>query len=266
MKLPEVRGRETRMITIDAGNTTVSLAVHRGARVTAERRWASDPSSARSAWERRFAAVGRGPWAGTALASVVPSLTADLIAAARAAFRAPVLPVTPETPLPIRNGYRAPREVGADRLVAAAAAVAECGAPVIIVDFGTAVTVDAVSRTGVYLGGAIFPGLRLSAETLSRGTALLPRLEFNRPRPVRAWGRTTRESLETGIVLGAAGAVSRLVAHLRRELGADTPVVATGGSLDWVAPYCPELRRIRPRLMHDGLRLAWEYSRTGRST
>jgi type III pantothenate kinase len=250
------------LITVDVGNTNIGLGIFRGRRLAREERWETDPRRSAADWRRQMARRLRnltGPWEGVVYASVVPAVDAALFAALRGFFKVPVLKVTPRLPLPVQNGYRTPGAVGADRLLAAVAAKEEFGAPVIVVDFGTAITVEAVSRDGVYLGGAILPGLRLAAEALERGTALLPRLTFDRRRPVRAWGRMTRESLESGLVLGAAGAVSRLVAAVRKQLGPRTPVVATGGMAPWVLPHCPELKNFRPHLIHEGLRLAWAY-------
>lgn len=259
------------LLTLDVGNTNVGVGVFSGRRLVRVLSWPTRPRASRSALERTLAASLRreglrGPWAGAAFASVVPSLDRPLRAAVRAVCGTKVLQVTALTPLPVRNAYGAPRTVGADRLVAAVAAVAEFGAPVIVVDFGTAITVDAVSRRREYLGGAILPGLELAADALAARTALLPRLDLSGAprRRTAALGRTTRDSLEAGLRLGAAGAVRALIAGLRRRVGAAAPVVATGGGARWVRSLCPEIRFVRPHLMHAGLHEAWRSSRQGR--
>jgi len=259
------------LLTIDVGNTTTSLGVFSGGRFLREFRLATARHGSSRVWRQRLVQRLRGsglagPWEGVVLASVVPDLDRALTAAAAAVFRTQVLRVTATMPLPVQNGYGAPRAVGSDRLVAAVAAVAEFGAPVIMVDFGTAVTVDAVSRDRRYLGGAILPGLELAADALAERTALLPRLRFSGAplRRPQALGRFTRDSLEAGLRLGMAGAVSALIAGLRRVVGAEAPVVATGGAVRWVAPLCPEIRSVRPHLLHSGLREIWLHARTAR--
>ncbi len=255
------------LLTLDVGNTTIGAGVFSGRRFVRALNWPTRPHASRAALERTLAASLRraglhGPWAGAVFASVVPSLDRPLRAAVRSICRTEVLQVTARTPLPVRNAYGTPRTVGADRLAAAVAAVAEFGAPVIVVDFGTAITVDAVSPRREYLGGAILPGVDLAANTLAAHTALLPRLDLSGPprRRISALGRTTQDSLEAGLRLGTAAAVRALISGLRRALGSKAPVVATGGGAPWVAPLCPEIGAVRPRLMHAGLREAWRWS------
>jgi len=256
------------LLTIDMGNTNIGLGLFKGSKLIQELRLPTDRRATARALQRRLkvlvGARRSGPWEGAMLASVVPDLDEALISAVRTVFKTEVLRITPALHLPVKNGYRKPAAVGADRLAAAVAAVAEFGAPVLVVDFGTAITVDAVSARGVYLGGAIFPGLRMAARALARDTALLPPIEIKPRRGLRPLGRTTQESLEAGIVLGAAGAVTFLVENINKEIGAPAPVVATGGLVSLVAPHCPAITAVRPYLIYDGLRLCWEHAgRTG---
>lgn len=256
------------LITIDIGNTNIGLAIFAGSRLMREFRLPTRTETTVDEMALQFAGLIAasgltGPWTGVAIASVVPVLDRVATQAASECFQAPVLLLSPEMRLPVKNGYRPPAAVGMDRLVNAVAARAEFGAPVIVADFGTATTVDAVSARNIYLGGAILPGMHLAADALARRTALLPRVDIQSAG--RALGRTTEESLRSGIVLGAAGAVSFLIAGIQRELGARTPVVATGGLVEWVAPHCPGLKHHRPHLTHAGLRLCWEHmKKTGR--
>lgn len=248
------------LIVVDVGNTQICLGLFEGAALIREFR----VSTNRKATADELGVMLRGllqglpgapVWEGVVLASVVPEMDGPLTEAVRHHLGVPVLTVGPAMPLPIRNAYRPPEAVGADRLMNAVAAVHEFGAPVLVVDFGTATTVDAVARGGVYQGGAILPGLLLSADALARGTALLPRVELRSPAP--ALGRNTEESLRAGILLGAAGAVERIIRDIQRRWGGRVPVVSTGGLATLVQPYCPVLRRWRPHLTLEGLRLTW---------
>lgn len=250
------------LITIDVGNTQVCLGVFEGAALIREFRLSTNRKATADELGVMLRGLlqglpGKPKWEGVALASVVPDLDRPLTEAVKRVLGVSVLAVAPTMPLPIRNAYRPPEVVGADRLMDAVAAVHEFGAPVLVVDFGTATTVDAVARGRVYQGGAILPGLLLSADALARGTALLPRVEL-RP-PARALGRNTEESLRSGILLGAAGAVERIVRDIQRRWGRRVPVVATGGLAALVRPLCPVLRYLRPHLTLEGLRLTWNY-------
>ncbi len=250
------------LLTVDIGNTTLGFGIFRGRRLQRTFRLPTPRTDSRRdlrAGLRRSLGSARGAWAGVVFASVVPRLDRVVRAETARFCRAPVLTVTPKTALPLGNAYRPPRAVGADRIVNALAAVTEFGAPVLVADFGTAITVDAVSRDRQYLGGAILPGLELAAEALYCGTALLPRARLTAPGPVL--GRDTQASLRSGLLYGTADAVAGLVARMRRKLGPRTPVVATGGLAGRILPHCPVLKVVRPDLTHYGLRLAWEYTR-----
>ncbi|HIE52338.1 MAG TPA: type III pantothenate kinase [Armatimonadetes bacterium] len=159
--------------------------------------------------------------------------------------------------MPIR--YEHPAEVGADRLVNAVAASDLCGTPVIIVDFGTATTVDAVSARGEYLGGAIAPGVELGAQALFARTAKLPRVEL--ALPPSAIGRNTVQAMQAGIMYGTVGTVRELVTRFRSELGSRTPVVATGGLCRVIAPETGIVDRIEPELTLRGLWLIYQRAR-----
>lgn len=250
------------LITVDIGNTHISIGVFDNKKLIKEFRLATNRHATVDELGLVLAGLLRecnpgGKWAGVVMSSVVPELDSVMARAATNTFAVPVLTVTPEMKLPIKNGYTMPHNVGADRLVAAVAAVEEFKAPVIIVDFGTAITVDAVSDKKVYLGGAILPGLILSAEALSRGTSLLPRIEIKTPES--PLGQDTEESIRSGVIFGAAGSVDYLVKKMKKEIGSQAKVVATGGLASIVVPLCSSLKHIRKHLTLDGLRLTWEY-------
>ena len=159
--------------------------------------------------------------------------------------------------LPIR--YHDRSAVGADRIANAVAARALYGTPAIVVDLGTATTFDCISRQGAYLGGAIAPGVVTSAEELFRRAARLPRVELKRP--ARALGRTTEESLQAGVLWGAAGQVDALVRRLALEMKGTPTVIATGGLASAIAPECETINRVDEALTLKGMRLIWEEAR-----
>jgi type III pantothenate kinase len=162
------------------------------------------------------------------------------------------------TGMPVR--YENPREVGADRIVNSVAAFELMGGPVIAVDFGTATTWDCVSEKGEYLGGAIFPGIVISMEALFERTSMLHRVELARPRSVI--GRTTTQSIQSGLLYGYAGLVDAMVQRIRGELGAHARVIATGGLAQRVAAETETIERVEPHLTLEGLRLLFEKNRS----
>lgn len=174
---------------------------------------------------------------GAALASVVPAATEVLRSTLSRMVAGPVVVVGPGTKTGMQIAVDNPREVGADRIATAVGAAERYGTPVITVDFGTAITVDLVSPSGVYLGGAIAPGPRVGAEALVESTSALRRVEL--AVPVRSVGRSTSEAMQAGLVFGSAALVDGLVARFRSEHGLPEAmtVVATGG----LAPLLAEL-------------------------
>jgi type III pantothenate kinase len=159
------------------------------------------------------------------------------------------------TGMPIR--FDNPREVGADRLVNAVAAYDRLGGPCIVVDFGTAITYDAVSEAGEYLGGIISPGAEISIEALAERAAKLPRVEIAEPRSLI--GKSTIDAIRSGIVYGFAGQVEGIVRRLREELGPGTPVIATGGLVRAIVPFTLEtIDEVDDLLTLRGLRLIYE--------
>jgi type III pantothenate kinase len=196
---------------------------------------------------------------GAVLCSVVPALTLPWVSALeRRCGRAPLeVNAAAVRGLPVR--YEDPSAVGADRIANAIAARALYGTPAIVVDLGTATTFDCISRQGAYLGGAIAPGVATSAEELFRRAARLPRVELRRP--VRAVGRTTEESLQAGVLWGAAGQVDALVRRLALEMKGTPVVIATGGLAGIVAPECETINRVDETLTLKGMRIIWEDAR-----
>lgn len=151
------------------------------------------------------------------------------------------------------------RQIGPDRLVNALAARARFKRSCIIIDAGTAITVDGVDGRGHFLGGAIAPGPSLMARALEKGTERLPWVGPVRPR--HAIGRSTRGCIRSGVLLGAAGLVDRLVREIAREMGGRPLVIATGGAAPLLAPLCTAIHRVEPDFTLEGLRVLWERKR-----
>jgi type III pantothenate kinase len=191
------------------------------------------------------------------LSATVPQLVEQWTAMAARYLEHHMLAVGPaiRTGMPIRIDN--PREVGADRLVNAVAAYERLGGPVIVVDFGTAITYDAVSAAGEYLGGIITPGAEISIDALTERAAKLPKVELVEPRSLI--GKSTVDAIRSGIVYGFAGQVEGIVRRLREELGPDTPVIATGGLAGTLVPFILEtIDLVDDLLTLTGLRLIYE--------
>jgi type III pantothenate kinase len=193
---------------------------------------------------------------GVAICSVVPALTASLREMVQRYFHFKAMVVEPgiRTGMPIL--IENPAEVGADRICNAVAALAVRGGPAIVVDFGTATTFDVLSHRGEYLGGAIAPGVALSAEALTSHAARIPRVELFRPRNVI--GRTTADSVRAGVVFGAAAMVEGMISRIQAELGGEAKLVATGGLATLVLRHSDLPFDHVPDLTLDGLRILYE--------
>ncbi len=184
------------------------------------------------------------------IASVVPPLQDVLVEMSDIHFHQKPIIITNEiVDIPVL--YNNPREVGADRLVNAKIGYQKYGGPLIIVDFGTATTFCVISSKGEYLGGVIAPGINISAEALSRHTAKLPRVEIGKPPQVI--GKTTANSIQSGLYYGYAALVDGLVERIQTELGEKTRVVATGGLARFISPETQSIQKTDPWLTLEGL-------------
>lgn len=192
---------------------------------------------------------------GIAISSVVPRSTAAFreMTEKYFGFRPVVIEPGVRTGMPILTEN--PREVGADRIANAVAALDLFGGPAIVIDFGTATTYDAISAKGEYLGGVIAPGVEISLDALYTRAAALRRVELVEPRSII--GRTTVESIQAGAIFGFAGQVDGICGRLVRELGGSPHVVATGGLAELIAPHTGSITRVEPWLTLHGLRLVF---------
>lgn len=247
------------LIVVDVGNSETVVGRFRGEALVAHWRLVSRPHTSDEVsllLESMLGRAGRRRGLAAVLCSVVPAATSGFAQALEGLTGQPPLVVDRHTVrgMPIR--YLDPADVGPDRLANAVAARAQYGKPAVVVDLGTATTFDVVGPRGDYLGGAIAPGVITSSEELFRRAARLARVELVLPE--RAIGRTPRESLQSGILLGAAGMVDALVRRIAAELGRPPRVIATGGLATVVAPACETVQVVDEWLTLHGLRRIYD--------
>ena len=256
------------LLVVDVGNTNIVMGLYRGEELLTHWRVSTDhekmPDEYGLLLMNLLTYSGRAAAEidGAIIASVVPPVT-DLMTEMVVNYldlRPLVVDAGTRTGVSVR--YDNPREVGADRVVNAAAAFPLYGGPACVVDFGTATTFDALSDKGEYLGGAIAPGVRLAAEALFQRTAKLPRIDLQRP--ARAIGTNTVDSMRSGILFGYVGLVEGMVARFGQELGPKMRVVATGGLSSVIAKETEVIEFVDPWLTLKGLRIIYELNRGAR--
>jgi len=250
------------LLAIDIGNSNVVLGVFDKERLVENWRVGTKTQITPDEYAMifkdlfNFAGLDFSRIDGVIISTVVPPLLPVMAEMSRKYFRMEPLVVTHELKTGITIRYDNPKEIGADRIVNAAAAYRLYGGPIIIVDFGTATTFCAVTRSGEYLGGAIAPGVKISAEALFQRAAKLPRVELMKPRAVI--GSDTISAMQAGIIYGYAGLVDGIVERMKKELSPEAKVVATGGLAELVAPETVSIKEIKPHLTLEGLRLLFE--------
>ncbi len=253
------------LLAVDVGNTQTVIGLFDGDRLVSH--WRISTNASLTSDELRLNVSGLLALEGhhwqdiraVVLGSVVPRLTIAWEELSRAANGKAPMVVGPglRTSMPIR--YDNPQEVGADRIVNGIAAYDRFGSAVLVVDFGTATTIDVISADGAYLGGVIAPGVETSAEALFSKAARLSKVDLEPP--AKVIGTNTRASVQSGLLLGEAAMIDGLVNGVWKELGAKTPVVATGGLATLMAPLCATVTDVDEDLTLRGLRLVWERNR-----
>ncbi len=223
----------------DIGNTSAHFALMRGFKVIKSWRLETqeEPAHLRLGIRRLLKTVLHQKilLRRAIICSVVPDLNHLVVAEIKRALGVPVFLVGKDIIVSMVNRYRVPHQVGQDRLVGAFAAKHFWGAPCLVIDLGTAITFDVVSRKGEYLGGSIVPGIRLSAESLHKKTALLPKIRIRGPKEII--GRTTEESILSGIFFGFGALCSQMVRQLSKRVGGRPKVILTGGHAKLMRRY-----------------------------
>ncbi len=253
------------LLVIDVGNTQTVMGAYDGEELLVNWRLSTDfRKSADEFWVIlrnlfREANLDTTSVDGVCISSVVPPLQGMLEDVCARYFRVTPVVVEPGVKTGLSIMYDNPREVGADRIVNSVAGIQLYGCPLIIVDFGTATTFDAISGKAQYLGGAIVPGISISAEALFQRTAKLPRVELVAPRTVI--GKDTASSIKSGLVFGYAELVDGMVRRIRKEMEGDPRVIATGGYARIIAEHSKEIEEVSPLLTLVGLRIIYEKNR-----
>jgi type III pantothenate kinase len=259
------QAQDGKLLVVDVGNTQTHFGVFGAGANAVEEHWRF--ATVRESTQDEIGAalnnllglrgLGFGDVGHSIISSTVPQLIDQWTAMAEQYLSQQMLVVGPSirTGMPIRIDN--PREVGADRLVNAVAAYDRFKSTCVVVDFGTAITYDAVSAAGEYLGGIITPGAEISLDALYERAAKLPKVEMAEPRALI--GKSTVDAVRSGIAFGFAGQVEGIVRRLRDELGHDTTVIATGGLATTLVPFIREtIDEVDEMLTLIGLRLIWE--------
>lgn len=247
------------MLAIDIGNTNITVGLFKGARLA---RKAKINTHGYSSHEKRLRSfLKKEVVRDVVISSVVPAALGRFIKSLKNRRRAPlrvpyrITIIGKDMRVPISNLYRVKSEVGQDRLVNAFAAKTLYGAPAVIIDFGTAITFDIVSRRGEYLGGLILPGIEMGLSSLYSKTALLPEVKLKPAKYII--GKDTVNSMRGGILFGYGAMCDGLIERYRKILGRNLKVIATGGNAKLIKRYAKSIRIIDEDLTLKGLLLTW---------
>jgi len=249
-------------LAIDIGNTNITLGLFRDEKLGPRWRFATghdkmpDEYGTTMTGLFRHAGVKNAEVHAVALASVVPPLTGIFVETCRQYLQREPLVVDDTCNTGIRVRYENPDQVGADRIVDAAAAYKLYGGPACIVDLGTATTFDALSQEGEFLGGAISPGIGISAAALFERASKLPKVDIQRP--PAAIGRNTVHALQSGLLFGYVSLVEGMIARFKAELGPATIVIATGGLAEIISKETNAISIVAPWLTLDGLKIIYD--------
>jgi type III pantothenate kinase len=246
-----------KILAIDIGNTSTDFCLFKKGKMTCRSRLETGKG-----WEPLLKRIrpDRAHIKGIIISSVVPSVVPSLKYLLRKVTQINPFVVGQNIKVPIINRYRRPKQVGQDRLVNAYAGIKNYGGPLLIVDFGTALTFDVVSQKGEYLGGVIMPGLRVWLDGLAERTALLPKITLKgRPKVLALPGRTTYESMQSGVFLGFSDMCDGMVLRIRKKYGQKVRVIACGGQAELCVSYCKEISYVDSSLTLKGLYLIYTH-------
>lgn len=248
------------ILVCDIGNTNITAGLFRGKRLVYKTKFpTSKVKRLRRLLNQNLSLKGIvfSQIEAIVICSVVPRALTSLKASFKSLKNIPVYCLGENLAAPIKNLYARPKQVGQDRLVNAYAAARFYGAPLVVIDFGTAVTLDVISKNREYLGGMILPGLELSLDALSARAALLPKVKLARPKEFI--GRDTKSSMLSGVVYGFAALTDGLSQRIKKKIGDSAKVIGTGGNINLMAQYCQSLDKIDPDLTLKGLNLIFRH-------
>lgn len=250
------------ILVIDVGNTNIVLGVYRDQRLLHHWRLSTNRNATADEYGIMLhtmfhhTGVSVQEIEGIIISSVVPPLLHVLEKCCEKYLNQTPLFVGPGIKTGLNIRYENPKEVGADRIVNAVAAIELYGTPLIVVDFGTATTFDYIDEKGQYIGGAIAPGIGISTEALYQKAAKLPRIELTKPKSVV--GRNPVQSMQAGIIYGYAGQVEGIVNRIQEEFSTSSKVIATGGLAEMIAGECRSIDIVNPELTLQGLQILYE--------
>jgi type III pantothenate kinase len=250
------------IFVIDVGNTNIVLGIYREKKLLHHWRLSTDRYETVDEYGLKihnlfqYAKIETEQIEGVIIASVVPPLMAVMESLCKKYLHKQPLVVGPGIKTGLNIRYENPREVGADRIVNAVAAIEFYGPPVIVVDFGTATTFDYIDEKGQYIGGAIAPGIGISTEALYQRAAKLPRIELVKPKSTV--GRNSVASMQAGIIYGFAGQVDGIVQRMCEEFNVKPRVIATGGLAELISGESRMIQQVNPLLTLEGLRIIYE--------
>ncbi len=257
------------LLTIDIGNTNITFGIFKmeGGKASKSplQMWRMATNSNQTSDEYgtkmldflHYALLNKEDLTGVIVASVVPALNSTIRNACSSYLKKSPIIVENERfyGTKLKINVENPSEVGADRIVNSLAAIEFFGGPVIVIDFGTALTFDCINVKNEYIGGVIMPGPAININALSNNTAKLPRVELKKTKKVI--GRNTVECIQSGVYFGYIGSIKKMIKDIKKELGARTKVVATGGLASVFAEDLKEIKSIMPELTLEGLRILW---------
>ena len=253
------------LLALDAGNSNITIGAFEGKKLVSQWRLRTVHEQTADEWgilfRNLFAPAGLdiARVSGIIVSSVVPPIDSTLASMARRYFHTEAMFVTPRTDLGLTIRYDNPNEVGADRLVNGVAGFYKYGGPCVIVDMGTTINFDVISRDAEYLGGAIAVGIAIAIEALFAKTARLPLVDFRPPRDVV--GTNTVASMQSGLYYGAVGMIDGILERIIAKLGPETKAVATGGQAHMIVSGSKFLHTVDEHLTLEGLQMIWERNR-----